>query len=409
MKIMQINKFWRVRGGSERYVFELSRMLEERGHEIIPFAMQDGDNEPSLYSSLFVSPVELADPYRLSLARRIGTASRILYSKEANSRISVLADLADPDIAHMHNIYHHLSPSILPPLVDRGVGTVMTIHDYKLVCPALRHYNSQGICERCKPLRYGSCIRYRCVKDSLAASILCAVEVFFHDLTRAYTDRIDRFISPSRFVAKKLLDRGIPQDKVEVIPNFVDTSRWQPNGDGGDYILFVGRLTEEKGILTLIRAVATLPHVKLKVVGSGMLNHQMRQLAIEVGADNVEFLGFRNEDEVRQLVQQSRFTCMPSEWFENAPMAALEAFACGKPVVGSRIGGIPEMVREGVTGLLAEPGSVEELSAAIERLWNDQELCREMGQEAREMAVREFSPEVHYAKINATYNQIKRK
>lgn len=409
MKIMQINKFWRVRGGSERYVFELSRMLEERGHEIIPFAMQDGDNEPSRYSSLFVSPVELADPYRLSLVRRIGTASRILYSKEANSRVSVLADLATPDIAHMHNIYHHLSPSILPPLVDRGVATVMTIHDYKLVCPALRQYNSQGVCERCRPLRYGSCVRYRCVKESLAASVLCSVEMFFHDLRRAYTDRIDRFISPSRFVAQKLLDRGIPGEQVEVIPNFVDTERWQPNGDGGDYILFTGRLTEEKGILTLIRAVATLPHVKLKVLGSGMLNHQVRQLALELGADNIEFLGFKNEDDIRELVRQCRFVCVPSEWFENAPMSALEAFACGKPVIGSRIGGIPEMVRDGETGLLAEPGSVEGLSAAIDQLWNDRKLCGDMGRAAREMAEREYAPAVHYEKINDTYNQIKRK
>lgn len=409
MKIMQINKFWRVRGGSERYVFELSRMLEDKGHEIIPFAMQDGDNEPSRYSSLFVSPVELADPYRMSIIRRAGTAARILYSKESNSRVSVIADLSEPDVAHLHNIYHHLSPSILPPLVDRGIGTVMTIHDYKLVCPALRHYNSQGICERCRPLHYGPCISGRCVKESLAASVLCAVEMFFHDLRHAYTDRIDIFVAPSRFVAEKLLARGIDSGKVRVIPNFVDTGRWRPNGDGGDYVLFAGRLSEEKGVKTLISAVAALPEVKLKIVGSGMLNHEARALALELGADNIEFLGFRNEDDVRKLVRQSRFVCVPSEWFENAPMSALEAFACGKPVVGSDIGGIPEMVRAGETGLLAEPGNVEALGDAIERLWNDDDLCREMGHAARAMAEREYAPEVHYEKINETYKQIKRK
>lgn len=407
---MQINKFWRVRGGSERYVFELSRMLEGRGHEIVPFAMQDGNNEPSRFSSLFVSPVELADPYRLSMIRRIGTASRILYSKEANSRISVLTDLSDPDIAHMHNIYHHLSPSILPPLVDRGVGTVMTIHDYKLVCPALRHYNSKGICEKCRPLHYGPCIRGKCVKESLAASALCAVEMFFHDFRHAYTDRIDRFIAPSEFVAQRLLGRGIEEEKVAVIPNFVDTERWQPSEDGaGDYILFTGRLSEEKGIETLIRAIAALPDVPLKVVGAGMLNHQMRSLAAELGADNVEFIGFKNEDEVRRLVRGSRFVCVPSEWFENAPMSALEAFACGKPVVGSNIGGIPEMVRDGQTGLLAEPGDVDGLSAAIDKLWHDEELCLEMGRAARTMAENEYSPEIHYQQINETYKQVIRK
>jgi glycosyltransferase involved in cell wall biosynthesis len=234
--------------------------------------------------------------------------------------------------------------------------------------------------------------------------------MFFHDFRHAYTDRIDRFIAPSEFVAQRLLGRGIEEEKVAVIPNFVDTERWQPSEDGaGDYILFTGRLSEEKGIETLIRAVAALPDVPLKVVGSGMLNHQMRSLAAELGADNVEFIGFKNEDEVRRLVRGSRFVCVPSEWFENAPMSALEAFACGKPVVGSNIGGIPEMVRDGQTGLLAEPGDVDGFSAAIDKLWHDEELCLEMGRVARTMAENEYSPEIHYQQINETYKQVKRK
>src|SRR5665811_1708552 len=146
MKIMQVNKFWRVRGGSERYVFELSRMLTDRGHEIIPFAMEDPANEPSRYSTLFVSPVELSDPYRMPVWKRVGVAKRILSSHEAANRITILSDLAHPDIAHLHNLYHHLSPSILKPLQERGIGMVMTIHDYKLLCPALRYYNNGEVC-----------------------------------------------------------------------------------------------------------------------------------------------------------------------------------------------------------------------------------------------------------------------
>ena len=408
MKVMQVNKFWRVHGGSERYVFELSRMLAERGHEVIPFAMQDPANEPSRYSSMFVSPVELSDPYRLPLWKRFAIAARILYSKEAASRIAIVADLSHPDIAHMHNIYHHLSPSILPPLVDRGVGIVMTIHDYKLLCPALRFYNNGQVCERCRPFRYLSCFEGRCVQNSRGASLLCATEMFFHDMLHAYTDKIDRFIAPSHFVAGKLVTRGLEPEKIVVIPNFVDSNRWQPAGEGGSYILFSGRLTQEKGILTLIRALAGLPGIPLKIVGSGMADGPTRQLARELGAENIDFLGFKSEEEVRRLVQGSSFVCVPSEWYENAPMSALEAFACGKPVVGTRIGGIPEMVREGETGLLAEPGDELDLREQVERLWEEPELAIRMGGNARHLIETDYSPITHYDKIINAYQQVKR-
>lgn len=409
MKIMQVNKFWRVRGGSERYIFELSRMLTDRGHEIIPFAMEDPANEPSRYSTLFVSPVELSDPYRMPLWKRIGTAKRILHSRESASRIAILSDLSEPDVAHLHNIYHHLSPSILKPLVERGIGVVMTIHDYKLLCPALRYYNDGQVCEKCHPLHYASCVSGRCVQGSRAASALCALEMFVHDATKAYTGRIDRFIAPSRFVAGKLLERGLPSEQVAVIPNFVDPERWTPGEDGdGSYVLFSGRLSHEKGVETLVRAMAGLPEIPLKIVGSGMLETSARQLARELGATNIEFTGFKSEKEVRRLVQESRFICTPSEWYENAPMSVLEAFACGKPAVASRIGGIPEMVREGETGLLAEAGDAGDLRDAISRLWEQPELVREMGGNARTLVETDYSPATHYDKIISTYQQVKR-
>lgn len=406
---MQVNKFWRVRGGSERYIFELSRMLTDRGHEIIPFAVEDPANEPSRYSTLFVSPVELSDPYRMPLWKRIGTAKRILHSRESASRIAILSDLSEPDVAHLHNIYHHLSPSILKPLVERGIGVVMTIHDYKLLCPALRYYNDGQVCEKCHPLHYASCVSGRCVQGSRAASALCALEMFVHDATKAYTGRIDRFIAPSRFVAGKLLERGLPSEQVAVIPNFVDPERWTPGEDGdGSYVLFSGRLSHEKGVETLVRAMAGLPEIPLKIVGSGMLETSARQLARELGATNIEFTGFKSEKEVRRLVQESRFICTPSEWYENAPMSVLEAFACGKPAVASRIGGIPEMVREGETGLLAEAGDAGDLRDAISRLWEQPELVREMGGNARTLVETDYSPATHYDKIISTYQQVKR-
>ncbi len=406
MKVLQINKFWRVRGGSERYVFELSRLLDDHGHEIVPFAMQDPGNEPSDYSSLFVSPVELADPYRLGLKGRIATAARIIHSREAGRNMSVLADLTHPDVAHCHNIYHHLSPSILPPLKKRGVGIVMTLHDSKLMCPALRFFNGQP-CDRCRPRRYGRCITGKCVKGSRASSLLCATEMFYHDITSAYTGRIDRFISPSQFLANKLLDRDFPPERIEVIPNFIDTERWRPAAEKGDHVLFAGRLSVEKGVDTLIRAMAKLPDIPVKIAGSGMLERKYRTLAHELGACNVDFLGFRPEEEVRGMIQEARFVVMPSECYENAPMTVLEAFACGTPVLGSRIGGIPELVKEGETGALFEPGDVQDLRRAVELLW-DSRVLGDMGVKARQLTESKYSPARHYDKIINIYQQVRR-
>lgn len=410
MKIMQVNKYWRVHGTSERYVFELSHMLADRGHEIIPFAMKDEDNEPSRYSTLFVSPVDITDPYRIPVWRWAGIASRILYSKEARNRTAVLADLTHPDVAHLHNIYHHLSPSILTPLKNRGIGTVMTVHDYKLFCPALTHYNEQGVCEKCSPYHYGACVTGRCVKGSRAASALCAAEMLMHDLFNAYLGRIDMFIAPSEFVASRLYARGLDPERVAVIPHAVDTGRWTPGEDDGDgdYVLFLGRLTVEKGILNAIQAFAGLPHIPLRIAGSGGIEGQARTLARELGADNISFLGFQQEAQVRGLLRGCRFLVLPSESYENAPMSVLEAFASGKPAVASRTGGIPEMVREGETGLLSAPGDVEELRQTIDRLWRDRQATREMGARARELAVTDYAPATHIDKILSTYNRIKR-
>jgi len=412
MKIMQVNKFWRVRGGSDRYIFELARMLTDRGHEIIPFAMEDPANNPSHYSSLFVSPVELSDPYRLPFWKRIATAKRILHSSEAASRARILTEISNPDVAHLHNIYHHISPSVLKPLVERGVGTVMTVHDYKLMCPALRLYKNGTVCEKCAPMRYTSCLTGRCVHDSRAASALCTLEMLYHDLTRAYTGRVDRFIAPSRFVAGKLRERGLPDEQIEVLPRFIDTTCWKPGSSDGsdDYVIFSGRLAAEKGVETLVRAMAKLPEIPLKIVGTGMLDANIRQLVRELNADNIEFTGFKSGQVVRRLIQGARFMCAPSQWYENAPMTILEAFACGKPVVATRIGGIPEMVREGETGLLVEPGDVEGLRDAISLLWNDTDaLVRKMGANARQLTETEYTPAIHYDKLMGIYQQVMKK
>lgn len=408
MRILQANKFWRQRAGSERYVFELCDLLESHGHQIYPFAMQDAGNAYSQYSSLFVSPMEISNPWRVPLHRRAGVALRLLHSREAARSIGILADVAEAEIAHIHNIYHHLSPSIFRPLARRGIGIVMTVHDYKLICPALRLYRSGEVCQRCHRFYYLPCVAGRCVKDSWAASMLGAGELFVNVSRGAYTKHVDRFIAPSRFMAQRMVEGGLPADRVEVLPGFVDTGRWKPSGSAGDYVLYSGWLSPEKGVQNLIRAMALHPDVPLKVAGIGSHERVLRSLARELGISNVDFVGFRKDDDIVRLVQGSRFVCVPSEWYESSPMSALEAFACGRPVLASRIGGIPETVVENETGILVGPGDVEGLAAAIGDLWHNPERCQELGRAARRLAEERFSPEDHYGKIKAIYEQVSR-
>lgn len=407
MRILQANKFWRQRAGSERYVFELCDLLESHGHEIAPFAMQDAGNAYSLYSSLFVTPMDIAEPYRMPLSRRAGVAARILHSREAARNIGVLADVFNPDVAHLHNIYHQLSSSVFKPLARRGTGVVMTLHDFKLLCPALRLYHGEGVCERCRRFDYHLCVTRLCVKGSLAASLLGAADLWLNDAFQVYSRHVDRFIAPSRFMAGKMIERGLPAAKVEVLPGFVDTERWQPASAGGDgdYILFSGWLSPEKGVQTLIRAMAAHPGIPLKIAGTGIYDGVLRSLAREHGLANVEFVGFRKEEDVRRLIQGSRFVCVPSEWYESSPMSALEAFACGKPVIASNMGGIAEVVSDGDNGVLVGAGDVDGLAAAIGDLWHDTGRCAEMGAAARRLAEDSFSPGSHHEKIISIYQQ----
>ncbi len=407
MKVLQINRLWRPSSSAGRYMLELSRLLEQHGHEVIPFAVQDPGNQPSVYSSLFVSPLNLLNPFRMTLGKILGTGARVLYSRETRSRAAALADYSRPDIAHVHKIDLHISPSVLPPLSQRGVGIVMTLHDNKLFCPAQQAYRGGAACYRCRPYHYGSCILGSCADGSKLASSLGATELLAHDLLHAYTGKVDCFIAPSWYMADRMAARGVTGEQVAVIPFFVDTDAWRPDGSGdGEYVLYTGRLLPREGIRTLINTFAALPKVPLKIAGTGIHDHQARKLAWKLGAENIEFLGYRSAKETRSLLAGSRILCLPYESPENVPQTVLQAFAMGVPAIGTSIGGLPEVIRQGRTGMLAQPGDVESLKEAVIALWRDPGLCRDMGHEARDLVEEEYSSSLHYERIADVYRRV---
>jgi glycosyltransferase involved in cell wall biosynthesis len=403
LKVLLANKFFYRKGGGEVYLFDVMALLQAHGHQVIPFAMRHELNPASDYDSFFVDRVTFDEQH--SWRGDIRKALNILYSLEAKRKIDALLDLTRPDVAHVHNIYHQISPSILPVLKRRGLPVVMTVHDLKLLCPNYKMRTHGAICERCKPRRFYQAVIHRCVKDSIMASAVCAVESYLHRYSGVYETNVDKFVTPSRFYQMKLIEWGMPEKKIVFIPNFARLNQFVPDYGGEDYFVYFGRLVEEKGLLTLVKAMRRIRSGTLFIVGDGPLFSVLQDAIIEYQLQNVHLTGFKRDAELANLIRRARFTVVPSEWYENCSMALIESYAWGKPALGANIGGISEMIDEGKTGLLFEPFSVEDLAEKINYLFAHDDVATRMGKNARAKAEKEYGPERHYAELMRLYSQ----
>lgn len=403
MKIVYANKFYYLKGGAERYMLDLAALMMHHGHEVVPFAMQDRRNLPTKWKRYFVSPVQ-TERVSFSLAG-LKTAGRILYSFEARKKFAALLDAAKPDLVHIHNIYHQISPSILPEAKARKVPVVMTAHDYKLIAPSYSLFHDGAICERTKQHKYWEAFKHRCIKRSYAASALEALEMTLHRRWGLWRDNIDLVIAPSRFVAATLADYGIPAKKIVHVPHFIDAVAWTP-WYIGSYALYVGRLSPEKGVDVLIRAAAKAKHIPVRIVGEGPDEARLKKLAEKLGAGNVDFHGYKKGEALEREYAGARFLVIPSVWYEVAGLIALEAYAAGKPIIASQIGGLAELVKEGETGLFASAGDADGLAARMAELWDNQPRCEEMGHTARRWIETDFTPDRHYKAVMEVYNRL---
>lgn len=363
-KLISINNYHYRRGGSDVVYLDHAALLEETGWMNGFFAMNHPKNFESPWTKYFVDEIEFGHAY--SMGQKLAMASKVVYSFEAQKKLKQLLQDFPADIAHLHCIYHHLSPSIIPTLRDAGVPVVMTAHDLKLACPAYKMLNNTGVCEKCKGGNLFNVVKHRCVRDSLAASAIVMVESAVHRMLNTYQGKLDKVVVPSRFFMEKFIEWGWPRDKFAYIPNYVDSTRFEPGYDPGNYFLYFGRLAPEKGVATLMRA-AKAAGIKLKIAGTGPIEAELHSLQAELQGD-IEFLGYRSGAELHALIREARAVVLPSEWYENAPMSVLESFALGTPVIGARIGGIPEMVIDGDTGWTFESRSTVELAALLSRI-----------------------------------------
>jgi glycosyltransferase involved in cell wall biosynthesis len=402
-RLLSINNYYYRRGGSEAVYFEHNRLFESAGWQVVPFSMHNTLNLTSAWSEHFVADTEGAD--QRSPFAKITRAMAAIYSIEAARRIRQLIAVSRPDIAHAHNIYHHLSPSILVELKRRGIPVFLTLHDLKLACPAYKMYVDGAVCEACHGGALRNVIKNRCIKNSTAMSALVWLEATVHKALNLYQNSVSRFVVPSRFFIEKFAQWGVDTRNFSHVPNSIDVEAFKPEAEPGDDFVYLGRLVVEKGVDTLIRAAA-LARVRLRIVGTGPEEAALRQLAAETGGE-VEFAGYLTGDALRAAVSSARAVVVPSEWYENAPISVMEASALARPVIGADIGGIPELIREGETGFLFNSGNVESLVETltkVQRLPSSQ--LQRMGAAGREWMRAEFSPAAYRDRMLGLYGQV---
>lgn len=409
MKILMVDKYYFVKGGAERYLFELTEVLQANGHAVIPFSMKHAQNFPTPFDAYFVENMDYALVsawQKLAHAARI--AGRMIYSTQARQRLELLLERERPDVAHLHMIDHQLSPSILLALKKYRVPVIMTVHQYKLICPNYRLYNPRtgAICEKCLSGNFYHPIVERCHKDSAAAGLLLALESYLHRWTKIYERNVDLFHVPSEFMGRKLRQAGVAGGKIRFLPYTIKMDKFEPCYTNRNYVLYFGRLSDEKGILTLLRASAKLPHIPLSIVGDGPEDARMQQFARDHQMRQVSFLGRKSGAELARLVQNANFVVVPSEWYDNSPLVIYESFAYGKPVISTRLGGMPEWVKDHETGLLFDARDPDQLAERIKFLWEHPERVVAFGRNARAMAEEKFQPAAHYEIVHDWYRRL---
>ncbi len=402
MKILLANKFFFLNGGSETVFFQERDYLLNQGIPVIDFAMNHPNNFTSKYSDSFIATVDYQTDKKNSVWSSMAEAMAFVHNRDASKSLEQLIQKEKPNIAHLHNIYHQITPAIIPLLKKHGIKVIMTLHDYKLLCPSYSMIDNDGIiCDKCSGKSFWHSAVNKCQSGAGFKSLLLAIEGYWHKWARSY-DMVDLFLSPSTFLAELMVKYRIDQEKILVLHNGIDTNKFSHSEEDAGYAVYFGRISREKGVQTLLKAhQSSKTKLPLKIVGTGPLLHEMQEKYPQA-----EYTGYKIGDELYKLISESSFVVVPSEWYENCSMVVLEAMAMGKPVIGSKTGGIPEQVEDGKTGFLFEMGNVEELVAKMSLLAGNAQLRRKMGKAARKKLELDYSLNAHCRKLFSIYEDL---
>ena len=391
MKILIVNKFYYPRGGDCIYTLQLESLLKQKGHEIAAFAIQHPQNQTNPFQHYFPSEVSYTSGGGTNFVK---AALRPLGASEVKQKFTALLNDFQPDVVHLNNIHTHLSPVLAEIAHGRQIRVVWTLHDYKLLCPRYDCLRNGSSCQLCFSDKT-HILRHKCMKGSLFASALAYWEAtkWNRERLEKYTDA---FICPSEFMKSQMLKGGFNKEKLIVLPNFVSIGENDlTNYKRENYYCYVGRISKEKGIETLLQAAQEMPY-PLKIAGNGPLFDDLRS---RYASDKIEFLGHLNRNEVKLLIENARFSVIPSEWYENNPLSGIESLCLGVPVLGANIGGIPELIEENRNGLLFESGNKEDLKNKLDKMYHASFDCADIAQKAQ----KDYSPENHYTLLMNIY------
>jgi glycosyltransferase involved in cell wall biosynthesis len=410
MRLLGVHRLHHRKGGAEGVHLDHLALFRSRGWACAEFAMDHPDNEPSEWQGYF--PREFSPPAGLSGLKAL---PRFFHSDEARTQFARLLDDFRPDVIHAHGVYHHLTNAILKPARERGVPIVYTLHDYKLICPAYHFYTEKnGVCEKCRGGRQWNCLVNRCTHGSLAMDALYAIDGLVQWHGGALREAVARFVGPARFIVDKFAEHGFPREKLRYVPNFFESADDAPVAPAdveairaahGRHILYFGRLSPEKGVDVLIDAAASAG-APLVIVGDGPKRAELEAQARAAGGACV-FTGHLKGAALWAHVEAASAIALPSVWYEIAPKSVLEAQARGLPIVTTRIGGLPEMVEDGVSGFVVQPGDRAGLAGALRRLLAMEESERtRLGAAGRARALTAFTRERYYREMTQIYAEL---
>lgn len=407
MKVLLINKYHYIRGGSETYYFGLAKLLQNAGHEVIFFAMQDEKNYDCAQSKYFVSNVEFNG--ELSFFQKISAGFRLVYSFEAKRKITQLIRDERPDIIHINLFHRVITVSIIDAAKKHKIPVVLTMHDLNCICPNHTMLDHGKICEACLYGRYFQCVKRKCFKDSRVKCMMAALESRYNKISGAY-NKIDLFITPSAFYKNKLAESGITKSQIRCMRNFLNKDTvFKADIENDGYYLYFGRLTEEKGILTLLSAMKKLDgRVRLKIAGTGPQKDEIKEFVMQNNMSGyVELMGFLKGEALDRTVSGAKCIILPSEWHENGPYAIMEAMACGKPAIVSEAGGLPEIVKENKTGFISRVFDAGCLAGCIEKMESlGVDEYKKMSMNAVNNAKILFDADRYTDELTGIYNQL---
>lgn len=402
MKILLVNYRYFISGGPERYYFNIKEILERSGHEVIPFSVKSSRNVPNAYEKYFLEVVDdevYFAQIKKTLRVILKSFSRMFYSFEAKRKFRQLILDTRPDLVYIMQYHNKISPSIIDAAKKLHVPVVHRISDFQYMCPNALFYNDRiGVCEDCLKGKRFSCIRYKCVLNS---TIYSAIKMFakgLHDMM-GITKKVDAFVVPSSFTLTKLQEYGIPLEKLYHIPTFFNLKEENPQVRYEPFILFVGRIEKQKGLMTLIKAFVGSEY-NLKIIGfsNDGYEEQLKEY-LKDRKHNIEFLGRKSFEEIVSYLKSCLCTVVPSEWYDNFPNVILESFAYKKAVIATDFGSLPELVKPYETGLIFAYADSVVLKAQIDYMFIHKEEARRMGEHAFNILIENYSPQVHYTQL----------